>query len=70
MDKDFFISGMKWLRADFHLHTKADKEFQYSGSDSDFNRLYVERIVAENVSIGVITNHNKFDRDEYIGKQS
>lgn len=65
MDNDYFNSGMRWLRADFHLHTKADKEFQYSGSDSDFNRLYVERLEAESVSIGVITNHNKFDREEY-----
>ena len=65
MDKDFFNSGMKWLRADFHLHTKVDKEFQYSDSDSDFYRLYVERLEAEGVSIGVITNHNKFDREEY-----
>ena len=56
---------MKWLRTDFHLHTKVDKEFQYFGSDSDFYRLYVERLEAESVSIGVITNHNKFDRDEY-----
>ena len=65
MDKDFFNSGMKWLRADFHLHTKADKEFRYSGSESDFNRLYVERLEAESLLIGVITNHNKFDREEY-----
>lgn len=65
MDKDFFNFGMKWLRADFHLHTKADKEFQYSDSDSDFYRLYVERLEAEGVSIGVVTNHNKFDREEY-----
>lgn len=65
MDKEFFNIGMKWLRADFHLHTKADKEFQYSCSDSDFYRLYVERLEAEDVSIGVITNHNKFDREEY-----
>lgn len=65
MDKDFFNIGMKWLRADFHLHTKVDKEFQYTCSDSDFYRLYVERLEAEGVSIGVITNHNKFDREEY-----
>ena len=56
---------MTWLRADFHLHTKADKEFKYTGLQEDFNREYVERLVSEGVSIGVITNHNKFDREEY-----
>lgn len=56
---------MKWLRVDFHLHTKADKEFSYSDADSDFYRQYVDKLEEEGVSIGVITNHNKFDRDEY-----
>jgi len=28
MDKvDIFKNGAIWVRADFHLHTKADKEF-------------------------------------------
>jgi hypothetical protein len=25
--------GSAWMRADFHLHIKADKEFTYAGSD-------------------------------------
>ena len=25
-----FETGSKWLRADFHLHTRADKEFIYT----------------------------------------
>lgn len=65
MSNNFFDNGMKWLRADFHLHTKADKEFHYSGNDAEFNGLYVNRLVEEGISIGVITNHNKFSRDEY-----
>lgn len=65
MSNDFFNNGMKWLRADFHLHTKADKEFMYSGIESEFNGHYVDKLVAEGISIGVITNHNKFDREEY-----
>lgn len=65
MDNDFFNSGTKWLRADFHLHTKADKEFEYSGTDADYYSSYVDRLKEEGVFIGVITNHNKFDRDEY-----
>lgn len=60
-----FENGMAWLRADFHLHTKADKEFMYSGTPEDFNGEYVNRLVDEGISVGVITNHNKFDRDEY-----
>ena len=43
MDKvDIFENGAIWLRADFHLHTKADKEFTYTGNENDFCRLYVE----------------------------
>lgn len=29
---NFFPQGMEWVRADFHLHTRADKEFSYSGT--------------------------------------
>ena len=60
-----FENGMAWLRADFHLHTKADKEFIYIDAPEDFNKKYVERLVNEGISVGVITNHNKFDRDEF-----
>ena len=56
---------MTWLRADFHLHTKADKEFNYTGTPEEFNGKFVERLVDECISVGIITNHNKFDRDEY-----
>ena len=56
---------MKWLRADFHLHTKADKEFAYSDSDKAFCGIYVNKLIEAGISIGVITNHNKFDREEY-----
>lgn len=65
MDNDFFSSGMRWLRADFHLHTKADKEFLYSGLEADFYSSYVDRLEEEGVAIGVITNHNKFEIEEY-----
>jgi len=26
-----FPNGADWVRADFHLHTRADKEFSYDG---------------------------------------
>jgi len=65
MAAKIFDSGMLWLRADFHLHTKADREFSYTDEDSVFVGKYIGRLVAEGINVGVITNHNKFDRDEF-----
>lgn len=62
---DLFQNGSVWLRADFHLHTKADKEFTYKGEENDFINLYVSKLVEQNIRVGVITNHNKFDIGEY-----
>lgn len=56
-----FENGSVWVRADFHLHTKADKEFAYEGKETDFVSEYVKRLKAANIGLGVITNHNKFD---------
>jgi predicted ATPase len=61
-----FENGATWLRADFHLHTIKDKEFQFTGNPNDFFTQYIQRLKEENVRIGVITNHNKFDKDEYV----
>jgi chromosome segregation protein len=60
-----FENGSVWVRADFHLHTKADKEFTYGGKESDFVAEYVKRLKAANICLGVITNHNKFDMGEF-----
>ena len=62
---DHFEHGSKTVRADFHLHTKADKEFAYRRDEYSFCHDYVQRLADEDVSIGVITNHNKFDYDEF-----
>lgn len=64
--KNVFQNGATWLRADFHLHTKADKEFAYTGSENDFVRLYIEQLKSQQIGVGVITNHNKFDKGEFI----
>jgi len=65
--KNIFQNGATWLRADFHLHTKADKkEFLYLGNDNDFCRLYVEKLKEQNINAGVVTNHNKFDKNEFV----
>lgn len=67
MDKEFVIfkNGSTWLRADFHLHTKADNEFVYKGPDNSFASDYVAQLSRQNIGIATITNHNKFDFKEY-----
>jgi chromosome segregation protein len=62
---EVFRSGATWLRADFHLHTKADKEFRYDGEENSFVGDYVAGLKAKNIQVGVITNHNKFDTGEF-----
>jgi len=64
-DPNPFAYGSTWLRADFHLHTKADKEFVYDGEDNAFGTAFVDRLKAANVGLGIISNHNKFDADEF-----
>lgn len=65
--KNIFENGATWLRADFHLHTKADNEFDKNGFiENDFCRLYVEKLREQNINVGVITNHNKFDKAEFV----
>lgn len=60
-----FTNGSTWLKADFHLHTKADKEFKYAGEENDFIKSYITRLKEQNINIGIITNHNKFAKDEF-----
>jgi hypothetical protein len=55
------IGSDRWIRADFHLHTRRDREFQDTGSDQDFARRYVAALKSAGIRVGVITNHNKFD---------
>ena len=61
----FFKHGSRWVRADFHLHTRRDQEFQYTGTDQEFISLYVSALRQANIHVGVITNHNKFDCAEF-----
>jgi len=61
-----FQNGSTWLRADFHLHTKADKEFvPFTGTEGEFITAYMEQLKNKEVGIAVITNHNKFDKGEF-----
>jgi len=47
------------------MHTKADKEFSYLGEPNEFVNSYVKALVQAQIRVGVITNHNKFDCDEF-----
>ncbi|MCT7944692.1 hypothetical protein NE536_04850 [Shewanella sp. SP1W3] len=65
MNSEVFEYGSRWLKADFHLHTRADKEFTYSGEENDYANQYVTALANAGIGLGVITNHNKFDLHEF-----
>lgn len=60
-----FEQGSQWVRADFHLHTRADREFKYAGNNNFYNSSYVDALEKAGIRLGIITNHNKFDFDEF-----
>ncbi|MEI8294566.1 MAG: histidinol-phosphatase [bacterium] len=60
-----FPRGAEWVRVDYHLHTKADKEFKYRGDENYYNSAYVDALEKAGIRLGVITNHNKFDFEEF-----
>ena len=65
-----FPHGAEWVRADFHLHTKADREFEYIGEQNSYTGAYVDALEQAGIRIGVVTNHNKFDFDEFKALRS
>ena len=65
MMETVFAQGAQWVRADFHLHTRADREFKYTGDDDFYNSSYVDALEKAGIRLGVITNHNKFDFGEF-----
>jgi len=60
-----FQNGSCWVKADFHLHTNADKEFNYTPVTKNYYADYVEALKKASIGVGAITNHNKFDADEF-----
>lgn len=60
-ENSIFKNGSVWLKADFHLHTKADKEFKYDGDENYFVKAYIDQLKKTDTRVGIITNHNKFD---------
>ncbi|NMM42272.1 TrlF family AAA-like ATPase [Pseudoalteromonas arctica] len=65
MSNSIFSYGSHWLKADFHLHTRADKEFTYNGEENNYANQYVAALANAGIGLGVITNHNKFDLNEF-----
>ncbi len=66
---DKFPQGGRWLRVDFHLHTSADKEFSYIGEADYYYSNYVQALKDAGIEVGLITNHNKFDLEEFKALQ-
>ena len=66
MENALFQNGSVWLKADFHLHTYTDKEFIYNEDPNEYVQKYIEKLKSTNTSIGIVTNHNKFDKDEFV----
>ncbi|MBX3707939.1 MAG: histidinol-phosphatase [Pseudomonadales bacterium] len=60
-----FEQGSQWVRADFHLHTRADREFKFTEDDNFYNSNYVDALENAGIRLAVIANHNKFDFDEF-----
>ena len=60
-----FKNGSSWIRADFHLHTNEDSEFNYNGDVNYFAKNYIDQLKKEDIRVGVITNHNKFALPEF-----
>jgi chromosome segregation protein len=65
-----FTRGAEWVRVDFHLHTKADKEFRYGGAENFYNSAYVAALGKAGIRLGVVANHNKFDFKEFKSLRS
>ncbi|PTN37336.1 TrlF family AAA-like ATPase [Desulfonatronum sp. SC1] len=60
-----FPQGSRWVRADFHLHTAADKEFSFAGNPDFYCSDYIHALKDAAIEVGLIANHNKFDFDEF-----
>lgn len=63
---EVFEHGSDWVRADFHLHTRKDPTFQYDGEENSFVGDYVAALKKAKIQVGVITNHNRFDKSEFL----
>lgn len=67
---NLFPRGAEWARVDFHLHTKADKQFRFEGDSEEFRKKFIAGLQDADIALGVITNHNKFDAEEFRSLQT
>jgi len=65
-----FDNGAAWVKADFHLHTRADHEFAYEDQDRLYLTSYVQALAAAGLHVGVVSNHNKFAFQEFMQARS
>jgi len=50
-EASFFDHGSRWVRADFHLHTRRDKEFKDDGMEQDFVQRYVAALKQTDIRV-------------------
>jgi len=50
-----FPNGSRWVRADFHLHTVADREFEKPPANVAFPDLFAEALRRRNQNCSVWT---------------
>ncbi len=62
---DIFKNGVRFVRFDCHLHTKSDKEFKYDDEENKFLERYINKLKEKEINVGIITNHNKFNYNEF-----
>lgn len=62
-----FPGGARCVRVDLHLHTRVDQEFKWSlpKNGEAFTHAYIQQLKEQAIRIGAITNHNKFDQEEF-----
>ena len=53
------------MKIDLHCHTKATKKGDGSGRNVS-KKLFCEKVADSDVKILAITNHNHFDKQQYI----
>ncbi len=60
-----FEEGAQWTRATFICTPAQTASSTTTGDDNFYNRNYVDALEKAGIRLGVITNHNKFDFEEF-----
>ncbi|MCY1271665.1 hypothetical protein D9M69_409110 [compost metagenome] len=46
-----FAPGAQWIHVDFHLYTRADREFKCVGDDNFYNGNYTDVLVRADIFV-------------------